>query len=350
MTTSSKTTFSTERITNIILWIGLLSATFALAVYMYIGLFTRYISDDYCLLVDLQSGNILAASWNKYLFSSNRFSNLFVLKFWELWGPNNIAYIPALLTLLWAGGLTWLFNELNQLFELKIRFPILLLLAELLVVLTFYTTPSLFQSVYWRPGQVTYFTPLVFFALLAAWMTRIIRLQSARSLTWQLPLFAFIAFFIGGLSETLGAFHVSILLLAIIGVFFFDRSPRRKIALILLIAILIGSFAALLAMFFSPANALRINPERPTPGLIELMSRSLQYAWSFIESSLRTLRTPSFFTILISTLASYVLFAEKNEENPHPRFWLAFVLIPLVTYALIVSIVAPSAYGQSYPV
>ncbi len=273
-----------------------------------------------------------------------------MLWFWELLGPNNIAYIPALLTRLWAGGLTWLFNELNQLFDLKIRFPVVLLLAELLVVLTFYTTPSLFQSVYWRPGQVTYFTPLVFFALLAAWMTRIIRLQSARSLVWQVPLFAFIAFFIGGLSETIGAFHVAVLLLAITGVFFFDRSPRRKIALSLLIAVLIGAFAALLAMFFSPANALRINPERPTPGLIELMSRSLEYALSFISSSLRTLRTPSFFTILISTLASYMLFAEKNEKKSHPRFWLAFVLIPLITYALIVSIVAPSAYGQSYPV
>ncbi len=103
-------------------------------------------------------------------------------------------------------------------------------------------------------------------------------------------------------------------------------------------------------MFFSPANSLRINPERPTPGLIELMSRSLQYAWSFIESSLRTLRTPSFFTLLISTLASYILFAERNDEKLHSRFWLVFVLIPLITYALIVSIVAPSAYGQSYPV
>ena len=365
MTTSSKTTFSTQHITNIILWVGILAATFALAVYMYIGLFTRYISDDYCLLVNLQSGNLLTASWNKYLFSSNRFSNLFVLGFWELLGPNNIAYIPALLIVLWTIGLFWLFNELNQLFDLKLKIPVILLSAELLVIFTFYTAPSLFQSVYWRPGQVTYFTPLVFFALLAAWMTRIIRLQSARSLVWQAPLFAFIAFFIGGLSETIGAFHISVLLLAITGVFFFDRSPRRKIALSLLVATLIGAFAALLVMFFSPANALRINPERPTPGLIELMSRSLQYGLSFILTSLRALRTPSFFTIMISVLASYALFSDPLSRSPersegagegsrtfarHPRFWLAFVLIPLVTYALIVSIVAPSAYGQSYPV
>lgn len=364
MTTSTKTTFSTQRITNIILWTGIIAATFALAVYMYIGLFTRYISDDYCLLVDLNSGNILTASWDKYLFSSNRFSNLFVLKFWELLGPNNIACVPALLTLLWTGGLFWLFNELNQLFDLKLKLPILLLLSELLVVFTFYTAPSLFQSVYWRPGQVTYFTPLVFFALLAAWMTRLIRLN--RSTVMHVAAFAFMAFFIGGLSETIGAFHIAILLLALAAVFFFDKSPRRKTALTLLTAILIGAFAALLAMFFSPANALRINPERPTPGLVELLSRSLGYALSFILSSLKTLRTPSFFTALISALASYMWFIEKTlesgsslpdglqnhslEKKPHPQFWLALILIPLIAYALIVSIVAPSAYGQSYPV
>ncbi len=73
MTTTTKTTNSTQRLTNIVLCIGILAATFALAVYIYIGLFTRYMSDDYCLLVDLQSGSILTASWNKYLFSSNRF-------------------------------------------------------------------------------------------------------------------------------------------------------------------------------------------------------------------------------------------------------------------------------------
>lgn len=347
MTTSLKT-FSTQRITNMILWLGILAATFALAVYMYIGLFTRYLSDDYCLLIDLQSGNLLTASWEKYLFSSNRFSNLFVLGFWELLGSNNIAYIPALLIILWVAGLFLLFNELNQLYDLKLKFPVILLLAELLVIFTFYTTPSLFQSVYWRSGQVTYFTPLVFFALLAAWLTRIIRLN--RFTYMHVVPFIFISFFIGGLSETIGAFYIAALLLAITGVFFFDKSPRRKSALTLLTATLIGALAAILAMLFSPANALRISADSPPPGFIELISRSLGYAGAFIISSLRTLPTPSFFTALISILLSYTFFIDRVEKKIHSRLWLVFVLISLIAYGLLVAIVAPSAYGQSYPV
>jgi hypothetical protein len=332
-------------------WLGALAASVAIAVYMYFGTFTRYMSDDYCLLVDLNSGNIFAASWNKYLFSSNRFSNLFVLGLWELFGSHNVAYTPALLILLWVGGLFWLFKETNKLYNLKLNFPVMLLAAEALAVFTFYMTPNLFQSVYWRPGQVTYFTPLVFFVFLAAWLVRVVRKQSISTAFESFVIFvsfALAAFFIGGLSETIGAFHIAALLLATLAILFFDKSPRRKPALTLLTALLIGAFAALLAMLFAPANSLRISDDAPSFFLV--LSRSLQYAWSFIIDTLSILPTPSLAVFGISALVSYLLFIEKPNRKIDPRFWLVFVLIPLITYGLIFAIVAPSAYGQSYPV
>ncbi|MBI5824739.1 MAG: hypothetical protein HZB18_11980 [Chloroflexi bacterium] len=327
-------------------WLGALAASVAIAVYMYFGTFTRYMSDDYCLLVDLNSGNIFTASWNKYLFTSNRFSNLFVLGLWELFGPRNVAYIPALLIVLWVGGLFWLFSETNKLYGLKLNLPVLLLAAELLAVFTFYMSPNLFQSVYWRPGQVTYFTPLVFFTLLAAWLVNVIRLGRS-TFVYFVP-FVFISFFIGGLSETIGAFHITALLLAALAIFFFDKSPRRKPAWTLLTAMLIGAFAALLAMLFAPANSLRISEDTPSSFLV--LSRSLQYTWSFIIDTLSILPTPSLALFGISALASCLLFIERPNRKIGPRFWLVFVLIPLIAYGLIFAIVAPSAYGQSYPV
>ncbi len=328
-------------------WLGVLAASIAIAVYMYFGTFTRYMSDDYCLLVDLNSDNVFTASWNKYLVSSNRFSNLFVLGVWEFF-PKSTAIVPALLIALWVGGLTWLFSEINKLYNLKFDTPVLLLTAELLVVFTLYTTPNLFQSVYWRPGQVTYFTPLVFFSFLAAWLIYLIRL--VRTSYVFVANFVFISFFIGGLSETIGAFHIAALLFALAGVAFLDKSPRRKLALTLLTAALVGTFAALLAMLFSPANALRISEDVPSPGILEVLSRSLGYAWSFIINTLSVLPTPSLFLFGISALVSYLLFIEKPYVKEHPKFWLVFVLIPILAYGLILAIVAPSAYGQSYPV
>lgn len=329
-------------------WLGIAAASLALAVYMYLGAFTRYMADDYCLLVDLNSGSIFNASWNKYLLSSNRFSNLFVLGLWELFGSHNIAYIPALLIVLWVGGLFWLFIEINRLYDLKLNFSVMLLSAELLAVFTFYTTPNLFQSIYWRPGQVTYFAPLVFFTFLAAWLVHVVRLPRL-PLVYFAP-FALASFFVGGLSETIGTFHIAVLLLAVVAVFLFDKSPRRKPALTLLIAVLIGALAALLAMLFSPANALRISEDVPSPGIFMVLSRSLQYSYSFILNTLITLPTPSLAIFGIAALFSYLFLIERSNGRVSPYFWLVLILIPVLAYLLILTIVAPSAYGQSYPV
>ena len=109
--------FSKKTLTTLA-WFGVIAVTVTLAVYAYLGFFSRYMADDYCLLVDLNAGNIFVSSWKKYLFKSNRFSNLFVLGLWELF-PHNIAFVPALHIILWVVGLYWLLNELNKLFELK---------------------------------------------------------------------------------------------------------------------------------------------------------------------------------------------------------------------------------------
>ncbi|NOH00682.1 MAG: hypothetical protein HND47_01250 [Chloroflexi bacterium] len=328
-------------------WLGIIAATTTLAVYAYLGFFSRYMADDYCLLVNLQSGDVFTASWNKYLFSSNRFSNLFVLGFWELF-PHNIAFVPAVHVVLWVGGLYWLHAELNKLFDLKLKFPVLFLSAEILALFSFFTAPNIFQILYWRPGQVSYLTPLVFFTLAAAWLVSLVRREKA-----SIPLaflFAFLAFFIGGLSETLGALHIAALSLAISGVFFFDKSPRRRPALILLTALLVGASVALLAMLSSPANAMRINPENPTPTPLQVILRALGYALLFLWVSVRTLPIPIIALLAISVLLSYLIFAERQKGRLDSRFAWVFLLVPLAAYALIFASFAPSAYGQSYPV
>ena len=146
-------------------WFGVIAVTAILAVYAYLGFFSRYMADDYCLLVDLKFGDIFTNSLNKYIAKSNRFSNLFVLGFWEIF-PHNIAIVPALHIILWVFGLYWLLKELNKTFNVKLPLPIVLLSAELLALFSFFTAPNVFQILYWRPGQVSYLTPIVLLPLL----------------------------------------------------------------------------------------------------------------------------------------------------------------------------------------
>jgi hypothetical protein len=304
-------------------------------------------ADDYCLLVNLSSGDVFTASWNKYLYESNRFSNLFILGFWEII-PNNIAIVPALHVLFWVFGLYWLLSELNKIFNLKLNFPAVLLAAETLALFSFFMTPNMFQILYWRPGQVSYLTPIVLFTLIAAWLTNLVRRDKA-----TLPLaflFGFLAFFIGGLSETVGALHIAILSLVILCVFLFDTSPRRKPALILLTALLIGALIALVVMFLAPANALRINDENGSPSLITALLRTFEYSFLFLRISVTTLPLPIVGLLAISSLTTMLVLQNQPAVKFEARVYWLFLLIPLLLYGLVFASFAPSAYGQSYPV
>ena len=340
MTSSNKTL-------TYLAWFGVIAVTAVLAVYAYLGFFSRYMADDYCLLVDLRFGDILTNSVNKYFFKSNRFSNLFVLGFWELF-PNNLTFVPALHIILWVLGLYWLLSELNKLFDLKLELPIVLFAAEILALFSFFTAPNVFQILYWRPGQVSYLTPVVLFTLVAAWLVSLIRRQKSSLLL--AVLFAFLAFFIGGLSETLGTLHISILSLVILCVFLFDKSPRRRPALTLLIALLIGALIAMLVMFLAPANALRVNDENGSPPFTTVIFRALEYSLLFLRISVTTLPIPVTGLLAISGLLSYLFFIDQEKGKFDPRFNWIFLFIPVLLYALIFASFAPSAYGQSYPV
>lgn len=330
-----------------LLWLGCLGAGAALLIYAYLGFFTRYMADDYCLLVNMQSANVFASSWSKYLFESNRFSNLFVLGFWELF-PNNISFVPALHVILWVAGLFWLLNELNKVFNLKLNFPVVLLAAEILALFSFFMTPNVFQILYWRPGQVSYLTPVVFFTLVAAWLVNRIRLNKA-----TLPLaflFGFLAFFIGGLSETAGALHIAILSLVILCVFLFDKSPRRAPALTLLTALLIGALIALVAMFLAPANAVRINDENGSPPLMTALLRTFEYAFLFLRISVTTIPIPVLGLLAISSLMTMLVVQNQPAVKFEARVYWMFLILPVLLYGLVFASFAPSAYGQSYPV
>jgi hypothetical protein len=164
------------------------------------------------------------------------------------------------------------------------------------------------------------------------------------------PLLVLISFFIGGLSETISALHVVILFLIIVAGYFVETSPRRTFIITLLAALFIGTFAALLAMFFSPANALRINSENAAPSIIEVLLRSLDYTYAFLLGSFKSLPTPFIAFTATFVLLSYLFFVQSEIKTWNVRFAWIFIIIPIVTYGLIFTAFAPSAYGQSYPV
>lgn len=332
-----------------LIWLGIFGASAALIIYAYLGIFTRYMADDYCLLVNLSSADVFTASWNKYLFTSNRFSNLFIIGLWEIF-PQNIAFVPGLHIVLWGLGVFWLLYELKKFFQWRLNLSILFLLAELMILFTFYTAPNIFQVLYWRPGQVTYLTPLVLFSFTLAWLVRLVNSRAQGKIKIYVPLFILISFFIGGLSETMNTLHLAGVFLTIIAALTLPDSQSRKFILALLLALFAGTFFALLAMFFAPANALRINPENSSPNLLEVISRSWEYTYAFLLGAFKALPVPYLALITITVLIACLFFSKNQGTEWKRQFAWVFLFIPILTYLLIFVTFTPSAYGQSYPV
>ena len=335
-----------------------LTSAAALSLYAYLGALIRPIGDDYCISARLIGYDPLTASLVRYWYTSNRFSIQFVAYFSDLFGPRGVAVLAVTMLLLWLLGLTWFLFEAAHLFHIRWNIWMGFLLAELVALVSYYSAPNLFQSVYWRPGATTYFTPLVIYSFIFAGILRGTRVAvgraaaerrietNGRASLWTITLLFFGAFFAGGLSETAGALHISILGLALVATFIWNKGQTRRAALALITSALAGALLAMVGMFVTPANAIRLGAETPTFTVVIL--RALAFAAQFLAEAARLLRTASAFAFVSGAVLAY-LFAKGTETSLPRRAWLGLLLIPILTYLLIVATFAPSAYGQSYP-
>ena len=323
----------------------------ALGLYAYLAALTRPIGDDYCISARLMGYNVFQAALYKYLTTSNRFSNEFVAEFTDLFGPRGVAVLAAGSLFLWLVGLVWLLYEAAQMLRVRWNFWTAFLLAELVALVSYYCSANLFQSVFWRPGVMTYYLPLVLFAFIFAAILRWTRFaHGGRPSLLAVTFIFFGAFFTGGLSETAGALHISFLGLALAAAFLWDKGATRRALLALIATALAGSLLAMFGMFITPANAIRLTGVGAPP-LPVLILRAFLYGLQFLAESLRLLKQPAAFALGSGALIGFFSVKFGGWETPAARkLWIALILVPVLDYLLTVASFAPSAYGQSYPV
>jgi hypothetical protein len=322
-----------------------------LVIYAYLGTFSRHLADDYCS-VNFTSTNFFSALWLNYLNVSDRFSNFMLITFSESVGSRSVAVLPALMLTLWVAGIAWLLYEASNFSGQVWTKSTILSLTFLLVFFALLQAPNRFQILYWRSAMAAHFAPLVFMPYLAAYILRSITFAAKAPLPlWVYPLVLFIAFILGGFSEPTVVVMISLLGLAIFSTWMWLKRPTRNAALGLLLWSFVGAVLALVVMAISPANSFRLGT--PPPALPILISRSFSYGFDFILNSFRTLPLPSLFTALMPFLIFYNLRAAPIPVlTPIQRktYLTMLVVIPVLSYLLIVSSFMPSVYGQSFPV
>ena len=199
------------------LWTGILTTLSALALYAYLGTFSRYVSDDYCLSAFFLTDDLLGAMIRRYFVSSSRYTNiLFIGLSDKLLGWHNVAILPALMLSLFVLGMYVFLKEISQMLQWGWSRGMTFLLSLLLVFFSVAQAPNLYETLYWRAGMTSHFAPVVFLPFFGAFLIWQIRNATESSPpVWAQAACFLIPFMVGGLSEPPTALMITILGLAV---------------------------------------------------------------------------------------------------------------------------------------
>lgn len=339
------------------IWAGIAALLAAVLQFAYLGLFSRYLADDYCEAVRVRGSFPLNAVIERYTAeawprATVRYSNLFFVGVGESLGAYNMQITVSSMVILWAAGLTLCVRETRKFLKLDWGFSTDLLIGLALAFFSLWQAPNLFQTVYWRSSMMTHFAPLVFGAFLFALLANLLgRLENGSLPPLTYPLVFAATFIIAGFSEPPTTTMIAALPLLMLIVRLREKGPAGRRQLILLAWVLAGALAGLAAMILSPAAASAA--QKKPLDILPILGKSFLYGYQFIVDSLRTAPFPMFLAALIP----FLLIQLHRWTNPfsltrRQKRTLLFVLlaIPLLLWLLIAAGFAPSAYGQSYPI
>ena len=345
--------FSEEQWLWLAIFLGVLTTSIGLALFAYLGTFSRYTSDDYCLSAFFLNDDLVDQMTRRYFVSSSRYTNiLFIGLVDTIFGWYNVAILPALMLILFVLGLYLMLKEVEGILILEWNRWMTLLLAISIVFFSVLQAPALYETLYWRAGMTSHFAPLVFIPFFGAFLLRQMRLSGQRTPSLWVQLTCLISpLIIGGFSEPPTALMITILIFGIFTTWIWGRRKFRRTTLILLLWSLAGAVLALVVLALAPANSLRL--DRPPPGFLELGSRILVFPYEFIVDTLRTRPVPTIVSVIMPALIFYVYYSHPSRNissEARNRLGILIIAMLLIAYLLIAASFAPSAYGQSYPV
>src|SRR5215208_5213228 len=140
---------SAEQFLGLTLLIGVVSTLIPLSLYGYLGIFSRYGSDDYCLSAFYLQQNLINAMIERYMTATSRYTNIIFIGLADkLFGWYNVAILPALMLALFIGGLYLLLREIAEMLSLRWGRLIVFFLSLFVVYFSIAQAPNLYETLY----------------------------------------------------------------------------------------------------------------------------------------------------------------------------------------------------------
>lgn len=322
----------------------------ALLAFAYVGHFTRYMADDYCIAVDLRTVGFMKAQANWYMTWTGKFSYMLALSGAELIGPVIVPFLPLLALIVWLAGAIWSLHQIAVVAKWPYPFRTSLLLSGLFVFATLNSAHNLVQSFYWQTGMLGYTPPLICLTISIGLLSYVIRRRLHGRLAPLLVLLsAVITVLAGGLSEVYAVLQTGALLLALIAFWFFSSPSLKRAALPPLLVNLTCSLITLLVVALAPGNQVRQSAFLPPPHLIALIRLSLFYTAGFVGYTIYL--SPR--TTLLILLLPALLGGNIHRLHPTTRHFdsrtvrYILLLLPAVGFVLLFICLVPGVYATS---
>ena len=332
----------------VLLFITLFLPLLALA---YIGLFTRYMADDYCTAWAVNKLGFINSQAFLYRGWTGRFSFSFLVGVAELWGPTLVPLLPLTALACWLTAMTWAVYQLASVVPWPRPLFTSLVAAELIIFATLRTAHHIVQSLYWQSGMLTYIPPLILLTIYVGLVSRALRFRKPpRAVSTQVAAAAVLTFIAGGFSEAYMLMQTGGLLLGALVCYKYAPDAFRRAVLPNIVAGLVGSVVAACIVVAAPGNAVRQSSFPTPPGLVRLTLLSLYYAGGFIAYTIYL----SPLTILLS-VALPALFGHRLREVDSGRgvklnrgkVTRRPVLLLAAGFVLVLLCTVPSVYGTS---
>lgn len=317
----------------------------AMLPFLYMGIYSRFQADDYCSANLLRHNSFWQAQWISYTTWSNRYATMLATGLVDPLDKIGLKLLPAVLIAGLTGALYWLFTRVNHLLDLRLTKLVLFFFAGLSVFFSLYTSPNLYQSYYWRSGNITYTLPLTgLAALLAVLLSHTSKTRPA----WHLVLIGLSGFLLAGFSETTAALLVAVLSLGLCAVLVLRyRFGRPQLNQAAWLAALIGALAGVAVILLAPGNAVRMKDMPEPPAFFEWLGLTFRYAYDYLVSAISSYILPRAVNFAFGFGLSLLVPWRKVKPS---RVIVIFAAGTVVLFLLTAAMCAPTVYVQhAYP-
>ncbi len=335
----SRRRFSWERLLFVINSVAFIAA---IAIFVNLGSYTRYMGDDYCYAAALRKSGFVQMQRSNYLSWGGRFTYAALMSAAESLGPMTASVGPPVCLTLWLLASFWTCYQIAKLNRCRQPFLIAGLGSSLIVYAMLNAADNLVQSAYWEAGYLLYTAPLVLLTIYVGVVTYAVRRNARGVLRVAIMMIAAVTtLFAGGINEPFTFSQLVAHVLALSICYFSPDGSARKRALPFIFAGLIGTAVAFLIMITAPGNAVRQSLFPVSRDVKTVVWLTIRGTCGFI---MRKMIEAPLTTALLCLIPAYVA-TRHYESQPRVPDWRWLFILPLVGYLLVFVCYLPGVYG-----